>query len=316
MIGIVILDYNNALDTIKCIQSVQEYTPEGTYKIIVVENGSNQKTINSIIEFATNKYEYTSVIYGDVEKTKCLPFITIYINSKNEGYARGNNHALRLFEYDSSVEHILILNNDIIFVQDIVSPLLKYSKVLPNCGIISPMLLKGDGIGIDYNCARLDYKKRQFFWEYLFMFKDIFGIISHYEDNRRILKINPDYMYLNYFEAELPSGACMLLNKETFRRIGYFDERTFLYFEENILYRKLNKVGLRIYIVPQVKCIHMGASTSQKQATEFIMRSHIESNIYYLRQYRKAYIMAWYIRIMSFFTILKIKIKVLLLNLL
>ena len=307
MVGIIILDYNNASDTINCIESVVKYTTKGKYKVIVVENGSNESTLSQISPFIK---ERGGMVFHEQESISALlPAISLFISKTNDGYAEGNNKALRLFEKDETIDKILILNNDILFVEDIIPSLEKTMAKIPGCGIISPLLLKKDGVSIDYNCARHDYKKMQFFWEYLFSFKDFFGIIGKYEYHKKYLLNTPSLISKDYFDIELPSGSCMMIDKELFKRIGYFDNHTFLYFEENILYRKLLSVGRKNYLVPSIRCIHLGASTSKKSSSMFTMRCQMNSTAYYLKTYRNAPIMARYVGIMSYLTIFKIWIQ-------
>lgn len=309
MVGIVILDYNNAIDTMNCIDSVVKYTPQKIYKIIVVENGSNKETIECMNTYISKTYDSFVILEEGENDVKFLPQIVLLISKENSGYAEGNNKALRLFEGDNSIDSILILNNDILFIEDVISPLYPYLTKIPKCGIISPLLLQRDGKSIDYNCARHDYKKMQFFWEYLFSFKNFFGIIGRYEYKKKYLLNNPDLLMRDYFEIELPSGSCMLIRKELFKDIDYFDKQTFLYFEENILYRKLREWGKTNYLIPRVKCIHLGASTSKRIPSMFTIRCQMKSTAYYLRRYRHAYILAAYVDIMSYLTIIKIWVQ-------
>lgn len=308
MVGIVILDYNNAKDTINCIESVVRYTPVGTYKLFIVENGSKQETIGKISNYV-NRYDDYIIGDDDFCYPANLPFITLVNSKSNDGYARGNNKALNVLDKDDEIEHVMILNNDILFVEDTVSQLLNIYNSLPDCGIVSSLLLKKDQKSIDYCCARLDYDKMQFFWEYLFSFKDVFGLISRHENRRRLLYSYPELKEKDSFEIELPSGSCMLIKKDVFRKIGYFDEGTFLYFEENILYRKIKELGLKNYLCPKIKCIHLGASTSKKIPSLFIMRCQKESTVYYLEKYRKAPMLASWIKIMWHLTALKLVIQ-------
>ena len=310
MTGIVILDYNNAKDTINCIESVVKHTPREAYKLIVVENGSRQETTDVVERYVRETFADECLVISDGDKPGALPFVTLLISKTNDGFAEGNNKALRIVDHDEDIDHIMILNNDILFVEDIVTPLVRYCDVLPSCGIVSATLLKRDGKSIDVNCARLDYKKMQFFWEYLFSFKDLFGVLSRYTKRQRMLISHPELAEKEYFDIEMPSGSCMLLKKSVFRDIGYFDNHTFLYFEENILFRKMQRKGLKNYLVPSVKCIHLGAATTGKQSTTyFTQKCHMESNAYYLKEYCNAPLLAAYVRVMSKLTLLKIRLQ-------
>lgn len=309
MVGIVILDYNNAQDTINCIESVVSHTKNEDYKFVVVENGSKKTTEDEIRTFVEEHFDSAQVIGDEGSPVVKLPRMTLLLSKTNDGYARGNNKALRLLDKDDEIDAILILNNDILFTEDIVTPLYGYLRRLPACGIISPLLTKKNGIDIDYNCARKDYKKMQFFWEYLFSFKDFFGVISRYEYEKCYLLNNPNLVDSEYFQMELPSGSCMMIDKTLFRNIGYFDEGTFLYFEENILYRKLLAKNKKNYLIPRLHCIHLGASTSRKSSTMFTMNCQMKSTSYYLRKYRNAPFLAAFVDVMSYVTKLKIRIQ-------
>ena len=307
MVGIVILDYNNAADTINCIESVVSKTRKGTYKLVVVENGSKQEVVDEMKCYAEKRFSSEDIIICDesCQATK-LPLITLLVSKTNDGYAKGNNKALHILSNDEEIDAIMILNNDILFTEDITMPLYGYLRKLPGCGIVSPLLKRKDGLGIDYNCARKDYKRGQFFWEYLFSFKDLFGIIAKYEHEKCYLLNNPKLLEKEYFEMELPSGSCMLIDKKLFSDIGYFDEGTFLYFEENILYRKLLLANKKNYLIPSLSCIHLGASTSKKISSMFTMSCQMKSTAYYLRKYRKANLLAAYVDVMSYMTTFKI----------
>ena len=69
---------------------------------------------------------------------------------------------------------------------------------------------------------------------------------------------------------ELPSGSCMLVKKDVFAAIGNFDPATFLYYEENILYRKLLKLKLGNYIATGLRCVHPGAATMAKSPSKIV----------------------------------------------
>ena len=91
MIGIVILNYNNYQDTINCIASLQINCPDENLKIVVIDNGSTNDSIEQISTYFRHKnlpYNYLSN-YTDDEKYD-EKFILINAK-KNLGYARGNN---------------------------------------------------------------------------------------------------------------------------------------------------------------------------------------------------------------------------------
>ena len=104
MIGIVILNYRNWNDTLRCIQSITINPPKERYQIILVDNASPnvpEFDLQDIIE----KYDI------------------VYIqNEKNEGYNAGNNVGIaRALEL--GCDAILISNNDVCFSEDCIQKL-------------------------------------------------------------------------------------------------------------------------------------------------------------------------------------------------
>lgn len=90
-------------------------------------------------------------------------------------------------------------------------------------------------------------------------------------------------------EVDLPSGSCMLIYKSVFEKIGFFDPNTFLYREENILYKKLSALGYKNFVSVDQKCIHLGAaSTKAVSKSAWLLRMAKVSEKYYVEKYSGA----------------------------
>lgn len=142
--AVIILNYNNYEDTINCIKSVELYNNTALIKYIIVDNGSNRKgTVTAIDEFLKQNFadDYKYIPEGSADTTELL-YTNFIVSPTNDGYARGNNKALNMAYKDPEIENILIINNDVLFVEDIIPRLISKLKTLPKCGIISPILYK------------------------------------------------------------------------------------------------------------------------------------------------------------------------------
>ena len=287
MVAVVILNYNNADDTIECIKSVERFN---TYRIkfVIVDNGSTDDSVIRIKKYISGredniKYQF----YKAGEKLSApAPYISFLESSVNGGYASGNNLALEFIETDSEVVKILILNNDVLFIDDIIPGLCGFLDNHPYAAIVSPTLLKRNGIELDYNCARKNCTTAELFAIYAFQIGPLWRIIGSMAEKRWMIKNNPYLLNEAYFEIELPSGSCMLINKDDFRQIGYFDSRTFLYYEENILFKKISRISKKNYIIPSLRCIHLGGSTTKRTRFTEFQQIQINSSAYiYARCY-------------------------------
>ncbi|MDD3225242.1 MAG: glycosyltransferase [Clostridium sp.] len=89
MTSIVILSYNNLKYTKSCIDSIRKYTKLGRYEIIVIDNNSNDGTI----QWLKNQEDIKTIF-----------------NDKNLGFPKGCNQGIKI----AIGENILLLNNDVI----------------------------------------------------------------------------------------------------------------------------------------------------------------------------------------------------------
>lgn len=289
--ALIILNYNNYEDTFNCIESVEHYNT-AAIKLIIVDNGSTRRgAVESLKRYMEERYAGRYVHLDDDElfmkvssSLVILPYATFIESSSNDGYARGNNKALRLIEKDVEVKYVMILNNDVLFVQDIIPALAAFVETHESAALVSPLLYKKDMKEIDVNCARLDtsYKAElaENFFHYYFRARGCDNLLVQ----KRYL-IKEGMVLPKIIPIELPSGSCMFIRKQLFAEIGFFDPYTFLYFEENILYRKMKRAGKQNYLLTSLKCIHLGASTTSSSPNLFILNHNFRSARYYMKNY-------------------------------
>lgn len=270
-IGIIILNYNNAGQTISCVESIRKFN-SAPCRLVVVDNCSTDDSRDVLGEYLREHKNAFKLISAP----------------ENGGYAQGNNMGLKYLEDDPEIDKILILNNDVFFTQDILPRMSGFLDSRPEAGVVSPLLYCRDGKTIDYACARKDCSIREIVWTYLLYFTDIFGMLSRFSNRRKLLLENPSLLNSTEVEIELPSGSCFMIRKDLFRKIGWFDPNTFLYYEENILYRKLLEEGKKNYLLPDINCIHLGGMTTNKVAhSASYMKLSKASGFYYAMHYRK-----------------------------
>ena len=271
--GIVILNYNNAKDTIACLRSLYATTAADKIRTIVVDNGSRKEVVEQIKSFMD---EY-------------IPSATFLPLAKNLGYANGNNEGCKLLYADSEVDYIAILNNDTILLEDFVTPLRAAIENTPDAALVSPLLLRGDGKSIEHNCARRAPKLSELMAQWALLHRNWFGWITKINNRCSML---PERVNGQRVEVEIISGSCFMVKKSIFEALGGFDSGTFLYYEENILWEKIRVLGLKNYLDCSVRLIHLGAATTSTQATSlFVAKCLIDSTRYYIEEFKKAGLM-------------------------
>ncbi len=117
-LGVVILNWNAAQDTLACLDSIQSWENIAA-RIWVVDNAS-----------ADGSAEQIAQAHPGVRLIRC---------DSNLGFAGGNNAALRQV-LETNRDAVMLLNNDALIDQDSVAALLETLQAHPEIGIVGPTL--------------------------------------------------------------------------------------------------------------------------------------------------------------------------------
>ncbi|MFD1294191.1 glycosyltransferase [Lutibacter holmesii] len=301
-IGIVILNYNNYSDTINCIKSVYKFCSSEELTLVIVDNGSNNNSIVEISSFLKQCGRSYEITESNIIIKKTTSEIILIKSNENLGYARGNNLGIR-FLIQQKVEHILVLNNDILLTNNLIKPLINSLNLNPTVGLISPILMKDD-TNIDYNCCRNNPTDNILISESIKFLK--IPMLNEIIAKKYFLKSNPELILQEMIKCDIISGACILAKTSTWEQLNGFDENTFLYYEENILYEKLKKLNLKMALLTCVSAIHLGAKSTKVVQNTKLLSIELESLLYYLENYRK--INRFKIILIQFFRLFQIHI--------
>jgi GT2 family glycosyltransferase len=276
--AIVILNYKNYQETINCINSIYTYVPKEIFSIIVVDNASGNNSLDHISsEFDS---QHTVINIDTATPTDAADIILIQ-NNKNNGYAAGNNLGLKL-GHKLGFKYLMVLNNDTLFIDDALTTLKNTLDKHNNVLCIGPLLLKGDGIGIDYNCAKrrptfLDIFRASYFGKWL----KTDGWKNEYYYVHKHKQLN------HPIEVDIISGSCMLFDAAKLARIDFFEDKTFLYYEEAILHEKGKAFNYIMMLDPNARVIHLGAQSTKSTNASFVLNCEYNSLNLYLNKYRK-----------------------------
>lgn len=230
--AIVILNYNGLENTIECLNSIKKLkTSKGPIEIIIVDNGSSDNS---------------------VQKLSQLKDIYFIANQTNLGFSGGNNVGIKK-ALARGAKFVLIINNDTIV--DV--------KMLEN-------LLNANKIG-DIICPKIYFAKGYEFHKRRYENKDLGNVIWYAGgkiDWQNILGIHigVDQVDIGQFnkrgETDFATGACMLIKKDVFEKIGLLDEKFFLYLEDMDFCVKAKKAGFKIIYEPKAFLWHKNAASS------------------------------------------------------
>ncbi len=262
MLSIIILNYNNVGLIKKCIKSILDAQIKIDYELIVVDNNSHDKS-----------REFLSQIDLGPVKTQ------IIFNNHNSGYAAGNNQAIKL----AKGEYIFICNPDIIILPGAIETLYSYLKSHSEVGMVGPKLLNLDRT-VQFSCCRFPH------WYTPFLRRTFFGGLPLLKEKlKKYLMIS--YDHIEKREVDWMIGAALMLEKDFFEKIGGFDERYFLYFEDIDLARRVWQKGKKVIYLPKAQLIHAHQRASSMRLAlpslfSKILWIHIKSAIKYFWKWR------------------------------
>jgi N-acetylglucosaminyl-diphospho-decaprenol L-rhamnosyltransferase len=174
------------------------------------------------------------------------PKTVLIQNAENYGFGVANNIALD----QVTTPYSLLLNPDAEMDKGAVAILLDAAKRYPNAAILTPLLYGADGEVQE--CYR----------------RDIFN-----RDVDAGLFYEPD----GDMCADFLIGAVMLLNMEIMRRIGFFDSKIFLFYEDDDICKKVKKNNHELVLIPTARAFHAyGGSSGSSNAISLIKLYHME----------------------------------------
>lgn len=178
------------------------------------------------------------------EKTKYIdhPRVHILKNASPKGFGCNHNRASK--EVDSP--YLCILNPDVKFLGD-PFPILLRRKEETHSNLIAPMVVNAN--------QEIEDSVRRFPGIYS-LFKKLIGLSEcGYKFNELSEPFAPDWI----------AGMFMLFDVDSFQRVGGFDERFFLYYEDVDLCARLWKSDMKIVCDPSVSIIHNAQRSSRRE---------------------------------------------------
>jgi len=239
--------------------------------IIILHYGTvetTQKCVASILEKEKN-FEKIIIINNDemIQLTKKTFGKTLKLhiinNRKNLGFAAGVNEGIR-FALEHNADAVLLLNNDTILNKEILYPLVVVLQKEKYAGIAGPVLQFHRNGKIIYDLGG--------------RVNSLFGRTSHEEVETIFNKKSKEVTYI--------SGCCMLIKKEVFATIGYFDEKFFLYYEDVDFCLRAKKGGFLSYILPSVSLYHELSKSAGKLSSVAVYHQ-TKSGIVFGKKYCK-----------------------------
>lgn len=245
-VTVLIVTYNSTEQISACLESVYKETRETHLEVIVVDNNSNDNTVE-IVE-------------------SNFPQVQLYAQKENLGFAKAVNFAAS----QAKTNHILLLNPDTVVLEGAIDKIVVFARENPQYGFYGGRTLKEDGITLE----RSSCWGQPTVWS-LFLFAS--GLSTIFRDSP---VFDPEsiggWQRDSIREVGVITGCFMLASKEAWERIEGFDEHFWLYGEDADLAMRARKMGYHPVIFPESIVIHeIGQSSTSAQKMIWLYRGKV-----------------------------------------
>jgi hypothetical protein len=190
-----------------------------------------------------------------------FPEINYIYSEKNLGFAAGTNLGLQK-ALSAGYKYFLIINNDtradLLMLSELVKPLKD-----ENVGLVAPFIYYYDTPDKIWSCGGF-----------------INNVLLMPLDSHNVKKA-----VFNPTERTFLSGCCYLMRRELLERVGLFDERFFLYFEDLDYCLRVNETKWKMMVIPTAKLYHKVSQSSGGQMSESERFFYAKSSGLYFRKH-------------------------------
>lgn len=257
-LSIIILNYKSKGLLRQCLRGILKSPIKSSYEIIVVDNASNDGT--------------PAMISAEFPTIRCIA------SPINTGFGQGNNLGIKV----SSGRYVAIMNPDLAILDNALDRLVAYLDTHQDVGIVGPKLANPDG-STQFSCYRYPTPMIPIYRRTL-LGRTVAGkrALANY--------LMTDFDHKTERDVDWLLGACLVMRRSVLDKIGLFDKRFFLYFEDTDLCRRVHEAGMRVVYNPTISIVHYHRRLSADGSLvsslfNEVTRIHIMSAIKYFWKY-------------------------------
>ena len=238
-VGVVIVSFNTRALTEKAVQSLLENSSVSAGNVVVWDNSSSD---GSAAHLQTR-----------------FPDIRVIASQENLGFAKANNAAVRLLD----TEFVVLLNSDTEVLPGALEHLVAAFSECEDAGIVGGRTLFADG-SLNYTSCF----NRMTPWS---LFCSATGLSRAFASSR---VFNPEaignWQRDTRRRVDIVTGCWALLSRRLWDRLGGFDEKYFMYGEDNDLSLRAREMGFRPLIEPRAVIVHHGGGSIAKKEEKLV----------------------------------------------
>lgn len=254
-IGVVIVSYNVSSYLRDCLLSVQQQFSGMNYRVIVVDNHSNDGTVKMM--------------------RREFPGIQLVETGSNLGFGRGMNIGAKAIVADN----YLILNPDTIITSSIVQKMSDHLRVNSKAGVVGCRMLSPDGSiqpciydlpTISVTILGLLGAKKLLANKAVAAIANMFasgGLMTDY--------IAPEEFASAYRSVQSVPGSCFLIRSCLYALLHGYDENIFLYYEDaDLFFRVVNEQKQELHLLSDTGVLHHVGKSFQAEFSDISPRKY------------------------------------------
>jgi GT2 family glycosyltransferase len=251
---VVIVVWNAKKYVLECLESLREYCQLVYDEVIIVDNASTDGTPDLIAEM--------------------FPEFKLIRNAENLGFAKANNIGLS----QSNGAYACLVNSDVKFVSDCISPMLKYLETHRNVAMLGPKMLGGDGTTAFRSTLRFptvwNTVCRAFGLDVAVKGSRLFGGL-----------LMSDFDHQTTTPVEVLVGWFWLLRWDAIQRVGMLDTQFFMYGEDIDWCYRFRQAGEGVVFFAEAAAFHYGGASSSAAPAHFYLEQCRANWIYFKKHH-------------------------------
>ena len=238
-VAVVIVVWNAKQYVLECLKSLREHCGKVCSEVIVVDNASTDGTPELVAEM--------------------FPEVKLIRNPENSGFAKANNIGIA----QTSADYICLVNSDVKFLDDCISPMVRYLSGHPGVGMLGPKMLAASGE------VRRSTMRFPTVWN---NFCRAIGLDSLFKGSRSFGGLlMSDFDHQTTAPVEVLNGWFLLVRRSAVERVGLLDPQFFMYGEDVDWCYRFRQAGEEVVFFAEAGAIHYGGASSSHAPLRFYL---------------------------------------------
>lgn len=257
-LSILIVNWNTKDLLRDCLQSIFSSVKNIAFEVIVVDNNSHDKSFEMVRED--------------------FPEATLIRNRENAGFAKGNNQA-----YSASRGRVVaLLNPDTIVYPNTFEKMIDYLDSQPAVGAVSCKFISPDG-SLQYEYFRKFPTVRSIFFRYTNLGRSVDS--NFYRGKALDRFFYKERAFTETETIEQPGAVCLVMRRPLIERIGLFDEKLPIFFNDVDLCKRIWNEGYSIHVLSDTHITHLGGSSFANRPQRELVKEWHHGMVYYFRKH-------------------------------